>query len=259
MATSRTECAINGNLGLTKLGANTLTLTGASTYSGDTLIKDGTLEVAGGDNRLPTGTTVTLGDAANNTSGILQLGDGTTASNQTLAALANDMDYQYHATGNRVVGGGSGVATLTLDVAAGADYQFDGILGGGGTYQNNLALTMIGTGTEELGGVNRRRWDQPQCGRAAGLEQRGPRQRFGYYCRWCSPKPGPDNLLFVDPAGLGGTASDKNPGTISSPFATLTKAVQIAKPGDTIIMRGARTILRTFGSCIPPEGCRVCR
>ena len=144
---------IGGNLSLSKLGSGTLVLTAAETYSGDTFIRNGTLVVAGGDDRLPAGTTLTLGDAANNTSGILQLGNGT-ANDQTLAALINDMDYQYDATGNRVVGGGSGVATLTLNVAAGADYEFDGILGGGGTYQNNVALTMIGPGTEELGGVN---------------------------------------------------------------------------------------------------------
>ena len=40
---------------------------------------------------------------------------------------------------------------LTLNLPAGADYEFDGVLGGSGTYQNNLALRMIGPGTEELG------------------------------------------------------------------------------------------------------------
>jgi autotransporter-associated beta strand protein len=53
-----------GNLGLTKLGANTLTLTRANTYSGATVISGGTLAL-GGNNTLPN-TALTLGNATLN-------------------------------------------------------------------------------------------------------------------------------------------------------------------------------------------------
>jgi autotransporter-associated beta strand protein len=52
------------NFGLTKAGAGTLTLTGASTYGGTTSLAAGTLALAGGNNRLPaTGTLAFTGSA----------------------------------------------------------------------------------------------------------------------------------------------------------------------------------------------------
>ncbi len=247
---------IGGNLSLSKLGSGTLVLTAANTYSGDTFIRNGTLVVAGGDDRLPTGTTLTLGDAANDTSGILQLGDGT-ANDQTLAALINDMDYQYDAGGDRVVGGGSGVATLTLNLPAGADCEFDGILGGSGTYQNNLALTMIGPGTEDLGAVNTygggttlnagvlQVWNAEALGSGSVTVGGGVLRNLattGYH------------LYYVDPDGLGGTPSDGNDGSIHSPFATLQEAYSVAQPGDTIVMRGGTYHTADLGGCIFDTG-----
>jgi len=229
----------SGVVNLTKTGAGELTLTGANTYSGATAIQNGTLVLAGGDNRLPTGTVVTLGDAANKTSGILQLGDGTTASNQTLAGLTTDMNNGYDATGNCVVGGGSGLATLTLNVAAGADYTFDGILGGNGMDQNNLALAMTGPGTEELGAANSYNggtslgagvlqvWNAKALGSSSITATDGVLHNLG------------PQFYYVDPAGLGGTPNDANDGSIDHPLATLTRACQLAGPGDTIILRGA--------------------
>jgi uncharacterized repeat protein (TIGR01451 family) len=132
---------VTGSGELIKTGAGTLTLTGASTYSGNTYIQDGKVAVAGADNRLPTTTTVTLG-----LDGVLQLGDGTTSRSQTLAGLKSDAN-----EGGQVVGGGTGVSTLTLNMSQ--TCEFDGILGGDGS-QNNLALAKIGTGQEILYGEN---------------------------------------------------------------------------------------------------------
>jgi autotransporter-associated beta strand protein/parallel beta-helix repeat protein/VCBS repeat-containing protein len=241
------SAVLGGSVGLTKTGTGVLTLTGASTYSGDTAIDNGTLAMAGGDNRLPIGTTVTLGDAANNTSGILQLGDGTTASNQTVTALTNATGYQYDASGNRVVGGGSGVATLTLNVAAGADYAFGGILGGSGDFQNNLTLTMIGLGTEELAGLNT--YGGGTNLNAGVLQIRndealgtGAVTTAGGALRNLTP-----TSYYIDPAGLGGTPSDTNLGTIHSPLATLAAAYRLAKPGDTIVLRGGMYTMANLG------------
>ena len=137
-----------GSVGLTKTGSGVLTLTGASTYSGNTAVRNGTLAVAGGDDRLPTGTAVNLGTSTTN--GILQLGDGTTACNQTVAGIGTPTGQNMNGA-SRVVGGGSSLATLTVDVAGVHDgFIFYGAFGGPGQYQNNLTLTKIGLGTEEV-------------------------------------------------------------------------------------------------------------
>jgi autotransporter-associated beta strand protein len=128
----------SSTVALTKVGAGTLTLTGASTYSGGTTVENGTLALAGGDNRLPVGTFVVLGDDQGD-SGVLQLGDGTTACNQTLAGL-----YLAGGSASRAVGGATAVGTLTVAPPADSTDEYDGLLGGSGTNENDLALTKVG-------------------------------------------------------------------------------------------------------------------
>jgi RHS repeat-associated protein len=138
---------IGGSGGLTKTGPGTLVLSNNSNnsnnYSGGTSVQNGTLAI-GANNGLPTGGTVTLGYGS--LGGVLQLGDGTTSYNQTLASLTTSGSGQ-----NWVVGGGSSTAVLIVNVS-GSD-SFNGILGG---YwgQDNLALTKLGTGTLTLSGAN---------------------------------------------------------------------------------------------------------
>jgi uncharacterized repeat protein (TIGR01451 family) len=141
--------AVVGSGGLAKAGAGVLTLTGANTYLGATAIENGTLAVAGGANRLPAGTTVTLGSGGS--SGVLQLGDGTTSCNQSLAGLFVDGN----GSNNRVVGGGTAIATLTLTVDSSDNVdEYDGMLGGSAAKQNNLALAMDGPGMVLMTGDN---------------------------------------------------------------------------------------------------------
>lgn len=137
---------ISGDTSLVKLGTGILTLSGANVYTGGTNVSAGTLALAGGDNRLPVGTSVTLGGGSN--SGVLRLGDGTVARNQTLAGLTTSGV----GTDNRVIGGGSGNAVLTLNIGD-TDF-FGGVLGGTGTYDNNLALVKTNTGVLVLTGAN---------------------------------------------------------------------------------------------------------
>src|SRR5204863_6405007 len=79
----------SGSTSLLKSGAGTWVLAGANTYTGNTTIANGTLKLAGGNDRLPTSTSVTLGDGGNN-SGILELCDGGRARNQRRTRLVAD-------------------------------------------------------------------------------------------------------------------------------------------------------------------------
>ena len=122
---------------------STLTLSGASTYSGGTNVQNGTLILTGS---LASTGAVTLGNSG--TSGLFQLGSGSSSVNQTVASLTTSGSG--HA--NAVVGGASALSTLTVNNSSPDSYS--GVLGGSGTNQNNLALTLSGDGTLTLGGAN---------------------------------------------------------------------------------------------------------
>ncbi len=116
---------VSGTGGLTKAGTGTLTLSGANTYAGPTLVNAGTL-AAGAANTLPSTTAVTVASGA-----VLDLG----GFSQAVGSLAG--------AGNVNLGAG----TLT----AGGDNTsttYSGALGGAGL------LVKAGTGTLTLTGAN---------------------------------------------------------------------------------------------------------
>ncbi len=128
-----------------KTNSSTWTLSAANTYSGGTSIKSGSIIITGGNDRLLTTGSVTLGDVS--TAGKLVLGDSTTARDQTLASLTTT------GLGGSVVGAhASTLSVLTLNIASGTN-TFGGSLGGTGN-ENQLALTKSGAGTLTLTGTN---------------------------------------------------------------------------------------------------------
>jgi fibronectin-binding autotransporter adhesin len=104
----------NGSLALTKNGTGTLTLTGANTYSGGTVINNGTLAIAG-DATLGTGP-VTIGALGTLTYSV------STTSNKS-----------FFNTGGTIAGGAGAVLTLNGSTFTG------GYVGGAGTFSTSAA------------------------------------------------------------------------------------------------------------------------
>ena len=129
----------SGTVYLTKIGAGTLTLGGANTYTGETAIGGGTLAL-GADNALPVGGVVRLGDCDFGP-GILDLG----GYNQTLTGLYTDVESAVHQVFWDDMTNSSGtVATLTINDSK--DYVY------AGSFSGNLALEKFGQGTLTLTG-----------------------------------------------------------------------------------------------------------
>ncbi|MEW6386615.1 MAG: autotransporter-associated beta strand repeat-containing protein [Thermodesulfobacteriota bacterium] len=136
---STTLSGVVSNGSLTKAGAETLTLSGANTYT-DTSLTAGTL-IAGNDAALGTGT--------------LTISDGTTLQASGTRSLGNNVSVSGNftigggATDNLTLGGtvnlGGGTRTLTVDSAGSTT------LGG---VVSNGSLTKAGTGSLTLSGAN---------------------------------------------------------------------------------------------------------
>lgn len=140
---------VTGPGGLVKGGTGTLVLSARdNSYGGSTSIENGTLRLDLGNDRLPTGTTVSLGTGT--TSGLLQLN----GYSQTIAGLTTAGT----GTGNAVIGGSAtSTSMLTLNAAAGSQ-TYSGTLGGTGGnntgINNNLGFTKSGPGSLTLEGAN---------------------------------------------------------------------------------------------------------
>ena len=140
--TNNSDFTLAGSLGsglggFTKVGLGSLTLTAAATYTGATTVSGGRLVLAGGNDRLATVTGLVMGG------GTLQLGNGGGTSDQAVSALSG--------TGS-IVGGNATVSTLTVNQVLTS--TFNGILGGVGVEENNIALVKTGEGTLTLGAAS---------------------------------------------------------------------------------------------------------
>jgi fibronectin-binding autotransporter adhesin len=166
--------SVTNTLGLIKQGTGEWILTGANTYTVGTQIQNGTLRVAGTDNRLlSTGAgntnVVTLGSATTNTSGKLAIGGdtagGTGAGTQRIQTLTQNSTSSVlttagTGTANSVIGasaGGTSSGTpannsvINLSIGTGFTDTYTGLIGWDGTgsvgFQNNINLQKSGGGT----------------------------------------------------------------------------------------------------------------
>ncbi|MBI1369620.1 MAG: hypothetical protein GC162_13320 [Planctomycetes bacterium] len=140
---------ITGSSNVAKTNDGTLLLSAANNYTGNTFINNGKVELTGSANRLPTTTSVQLGNSGNNNGGILQL-DGVA---QTVTNLTHSGDDSGNGVVSRAVGGSAALSTLTVDLASGTS-TFNGKLGGTLTNENNLAFVKAGNGKYILTGAN---------------------------------------------------------------------------------------------------------
>jgi len=132
---------------LAKQGAAIFILGGISTYSGATSINNGTIQLSGGNDRLPTGTTLNIGQAASTNLGTFDLN----GNNQEIAGLVSTAGTNSSVSKNTVTS--SSPAILTISGSGTYSY-------GAGTTQNSgvvsglISLVKTGSGTQTLGDAN---------------------------------------------------------------------------------------------------------
>ncbi len=142
------SASVSSSGGIVKSGAGTLLWSSpGATYSGSTAVQNGRMILAGGAaDRLGAAGGLTLG--AGSASGVLQLGDSSGPSSQTVSSLASS------GTGltNAIVGGSASLSVLTVSQSAATTYA--GNIGGTGLNENNLSLVKGGAGALTLSGAN---------------------------------------------------------------------------------------------------------
>lgn len=130
---------ISGTGGLTKVGYDTVILSGQNTYNGATLVTGGKLMI-GTDDALPT--TTTLSTTAN---GVLDLN----GQNQTVGVLTNVVSTtNVNNTSGFITNSATTVKTLTVGNGVASDYTYSGVI------QHNVALTKTGAGNLTLNNAN---------------------------------------------------------------------------------------------------------
>jgi autotransporter-associated beta strand protein len=139
-----------GSIGtLVKQGSGTLSLGGTSTYSGDTSINYGVLKLTTGNNRLPVGTTIYLGQSASANLGTLDLN----GNSQQIAGLDSTPGMNMTAAKNIITNSSASVSTLTL--SGGGNYAYgDGTSNNSGIITGLINLVKTGCGIQILGDTN---------------------------------------------------------------------------------------------------------
>lgn len=127
--------SLNG--GLTKIGTNTLTLSGTNTFTGNTLVSAGVLKL---------GNTLALQNSAYNTASVNGGLDVTGFATPTLGGLTGSVNLS-----TTTITGYGGISNLTLNPQTGITQTYSGDVGNG---NGSMALTKTGAGTQILSGTN---------------------------------------------------------------------------------------------------------
>ena len=131
----------------TKQGGAIFILGGVSTYSGATSINNGIVRLSTGDNRLPTGTTLNIGEAGATNLGKFDMN----GFNQEIAGLNSSTGTNATANKDSVFS----TTSATLRISGSGTYSY-----GLGTTQNSgiisglISLVKTGSGTQTLGDAN---------------------------------------------------------------------------------------------------------
>ncbi len=130
-----------------KQGSNTMQLGGVSTYTGSTSVNSGTLQLINGNDRLPTGTTIILGQAASANLGIFNLN----GLNQQIAGLSSIVGTNA-TTGNNTV---TSTPAAILTLGGSGTYAYgDGTNTNSGVITGAISVIKSGTGTQTFGDAN---------------------------------------------------------------------------------------------------------
>ncbi|MGP8199264.1 MAG: beta strand repeat-containing protein [Limisphaerales bacterium] len=134
---------------LVKQGVGTLALGGGSTFSGSVAINNGTVQLTTGNNRLPGGAMINIGQSASGNVGTLDLN----GFNQTIAGLNSVSGDGTETAQNIITNSSASAVTLTLS-GSGAYSYGAGTIANSGIIAGAINLVVNGSGTNALGDIN---------------------------------------------------------------------------------------------------------